>query len=243
MDVQTHEMDPRIARIHYRDYLARVRTNRETRKEELKKKAKAAGRELGQIRIEKNRLDLEDEELKTAYLELSREKRIVLMPEAIKKAGVDPKRHLPRLAVVKADASWCHFHGNNYVYFNRNQKRYRPGHYATFGSDYTDEPKKNIFLDRNVFPAETTNTNWRREQRNAGHRHFGEYPVRAMVPKVPPHLAPSDLSKYYILFEPKWEDEPPHLDPILLSRSSETVFVVVAVWDMTPIEASALTGR
>lgn len=242
MEVQTHEMDPRIARIHYKDYLNRVRSHREKRKKKLEEQGKAAGRELGRVRIEKTKLEREDEELKAAYLELSREKRVVILPEAMKKVGIDSERCLPRLAIAKADSSWCFFDGSRMIYDRRRNDR----HQRTAVFSWSDRPyfaadaRHSICLEQSIFGPRSWNTRWRLQQREVRQRQISSYPVKAMVPKVPPRLAPDDLSKYYILFEPKWENEPPHLDPILLSRSSETVFVIVAVWDMTPLEASIL---
>jgi hypothetical protein len=67
--------------------------------------------------------------------------------------------------------------------------------------------------------------------------------VRALVPKIPPLLKPAgDLSDFFILWEAKWEAVAP-VDPILLRRVSESVFVVLAQWDLTPLERSVLETR
>jgi hypothetical protein len=235
MNVQIHEMDPRIARIHYHDYLKRVRTSRERRREQIDQLAKEAGQAMRRTQIQKTRLEREDEELKIAYRELSREKRIVILPEALRKAGIDVLSGLPNLAIVKADAEWCYFHGNKYCSGRRS------GFHSGFDSCKYFDGTPLWFTE--LFPPETTNLAWRNQQRREGRTALKEYPVRAMVPKVPPRLAPDRLGGYWILFEPKWEDILPDPDPILLSRASETIFVVVAVWDMTPIESAALGLR
>lgn len=65
---------------------------------------------------------------------------------------------------------------------------------------------------------------------------------RAMVPEIPIYLRPhDDLSKYHILWEATWVPLPP-ADPILLKRLGSGLFVVLAQWDLTPIEQAVLRG-
>lgn len=243
MEVPTHEMDPRIARVHYGDYLKRCRAHREQRKHQLHERAAETGRELRSIQLEKTALEREDEELKVAYRELSRDHRIVLLPEAMRNAGVDSKSYLPQLAIAKADWEDVLFEGQQSR--SRGRGRFAWGsRWATFSEvEYPGQQNQAVWLAPSTFPAETTDSAWRRRQREAGRAQVLRYPVRAPVPKIPPRLAPDDLSRYYILFEPRWEEVRPDPDPILLSRASETVFVVVATWDMTPLEAAAVGMR
>lgn len=217
MNVQTHTMDPRIARIHYADYRKRVRAHRELRQQKI-------DGEINRMRREKTRMEKEDEALLIAYRALTRGQQVLFLPEVMRAAGVDEKQMLPNLAIAKADTEWCFFSAYSY------------NEHVSFG-DRWGSRKESIRLDRTIFRPGVHNTEWRKANAKPS------YPVRAMVPKVPPTIAPVDLSKYYILFEPKWEVSPPHLDPILLSRAHEHVFVVVATWDMTPIEAAVLGGR
>ncbi len=67
--------------------------------------------------------------------------------------------------------------------------------------------------------------------------------AEALAPKIPPRHHPGDLSKYYLLWEPKWEAKAPDPDPMLLSRIGDNFFAIVAVWDMTPLEQAVLEGR
>ena len=59
---------------------------------------------------------------------------------------------------------------------------------------------------------------------------------------MPPHLRPDDLSKYFVLWEAEWTAKAP-VDPMLLSRVNETMFAIVAQWDLTPLEQRVLEGR
>lgn len=72
----------------------------------------------------------------------------------------------------------------------------------------------------------------------ARHKHN----FRALVPPVPPQFRPERLENYHILWEAEWAKCPP-LDPILLKQISATVYLVVAQWDLTPVERAVLEGR
>lgn len=63
--------------------------------------------------------------------------------------------------------------------------------------------------------------------------------IKAVVPTIPPRFRPKgSLYRYYILWEADWEDIP--VDPILLKRVSKCLFVVLATWNLTKIERTAL---
>lgn len=67
--------------------------------------------------------------------------------------------------------------------------------------------------------------------------------VWSAVPHIPADIRPTDaLKNYYTLFEvEKWETYP--TDPLLLKRIPKTtLFVVIAEWDLTPLEAAILAG-
>ena len=73
-------------------------------------------------------------------------------------------------------------------------------------------------------------------------RDVGWRRARALVPPVPPRFRPDDLEKYHTLWEPVWQPVPPK-DPILLRQISDSMYVVVAQWDLSPIERAVLEGR
>ncbi len=63
--------------------------------------------------------------------------------------------------------------------------------------------------------------------------------MRAIVPIIPPSLKPKgSLKNYYILWEAEWEDVP--RDPILLRKIKGYVYVVLAAWNLTELEAQLL---
>jgi hypothetical protein len=226
MHVETVQMDPRIATVHYRDYRHKVREHREERRRKLAEAAKAAGKELGRVRIEKTQMEKEDEALMKAYHALSKEKRLLNVPSAIRDAGVDDQ-YLPVLALAPAHWERAYFNvRNNESYFSKDR-------WAT----YNFKPARDFVRLPGIFPAETTNEEWRKGQK------LQRYPVSALVPAIPPHLRPAgDLSEYCILWEAKWEPVAP-ADPILLKQLTDNLYVVLAQWDLTPIEQSVLEGR
>lgn len=62
----------------------------------------------------------------------------------------------------------------------------------------------------------------------------------ARVPTVPPRfMPPHHLRNYHILWEAEWTGEV-SIDPALLKRVAGDVFVVLATWDLTPLEAAVL---
>jgi len=84
--------------------------------------------------------------------------------------------------------------------------------------------------------------------REAGRLRFSEdiFPQRLQrtlkspVPHIPANLRPKfKLSNYHILFEvQKWEEYP--VDPFLLKRVVGNLFIIIAEWQLTELEASLL---
>lgn len=67
--------------------------------------------------------------------------------------------------------------------------------------------------------------------------------ARARVPVIPPGLRPpaKDLGRYSILFEAVWDFTEP-ADPFLLRHLGGTLYVILAAWDLTPVEAAIFSG-
>jgi hypothetical protein len=95
-----------------------------------------------------------------------------------------------------------------------------------------------------------TNTPWR--QSDAGRIQLpsdtftlpaGRYQrgrLKSAVPHIPANLRPKfSLSNYHTLFEVQnWEEYP--VDPFLLKRVVGNLFIVIAEWELTELEASLL---
>lgn len=64
----------------------------------------------------------------------------------------------------------------------------------------------------------------------------------ASVPLIPVHLRPRKaLHKYHVLWEADWDQYP--VDPYLLRRFGEDAWLVVAAWDLTPIERAVMAQK
>jgi hypothetical protein len=79
----------------------------------------------------------------------------------------------------------------------------------------------------------------------------GTFPVRrqamramSIVPLIPPEHRPKrGLANYHILFEAEWSRKVP-VDPMLLRRVGKgDLWVVLAAWDLTPIEAAVMQAH
>lgn len=176
------------------------------------------------LRAVKTRHSAEYETLKKAYRELSRGRQLIDLQATIRKGGVD-EVHRPRLAIARADASHCHF-----WYHHENP----------------------IFSDREVYDSSIYSAASRRIKMPVDHfgigteamRAFRMRPtsrLRAVMPIIPPNIKPADhlLKRYHVLWEAEWENVPP-VDPYLLRRISSNIYVVIAAWDLTPLERAVL---
>jgi hypothetical protein len=68
---------------------------------------------------------------------------------------------------------------------------------------------------------------------------------RAMVPVVPPRFRVRGWRGSFVLFEPEWAEHTPPapIDPALIQHLRGDLFVVLGVWDLTPLERAVLTER
>lgn len=71
----------------------------------------------------------------------------------------------------------------------------------------------------------------------------------ARAPYVPVEHRPEDPTGKLVFWEPDWSVDPipvprprVHIDPAILEHVVGDLYVVIAVWDLTPIEAAALDG-
>jgi hypothetical protein len=66
----------------------------------------------------------------------------------------------------------------------------------------------------------------------------------AHTPAIPPEHrpAPSALKDHHVLWEAVWEPAPPD-DPFLLRHLAGSLYVVLAQWDLTPLEQAVMRGR
>jgi hypothetical protein len=227
MNVETQQMDPRIARIHFIDYKKRVKEHRLEREARLKAMKEYAMPLIEQrsVRRERTILEREDEQLMAAYKAMALGQKVLNLNTVMLKAGAldRSKQFLPKLAIAKASWYECYFTC--------------AGRVARYCSNRWDaHTKERVDIPVQAFPAEVTNCAWRSDQQ------FAEYPARAIVPSIPSFLRPSgDLGEFCILWEADWQMAP--VDPLLLKHVHGPIYTVLAQWDLTSLERSILEGR
>lgn len=221
MELSTIEMDPAQARQALIEY-------REALREGPRRKLGEAEREYAEM----------DAAIKRGYLELAKGNRLLKLSETIRAGGVTEmeaqvwvwqggknKREwltfeLPRLACVRADASYCWTQGVR-----------RDGHVSFHANNWHGtEGRKENKLTVHAFDED--------EQRESTATTF-----KAIVPTVPPPFRPArSLRGYHLLWEADWTHQAP-VDPALLKQLGGDLYVVLAVWDLTELERAVLGGR
>lgn len=183
-------------------------------------------------RAVRDRHNEEDAQIMRGYRELSKGRRLIHLSQTFAAGGtVERVRrnetvHLPALAVARADLAEVYVRADGY------------SDAITFLPSVEYRGRRDRITVRGVRPE--------------GCRSWvscapGWGAWRAMVPPVPPALRPSHhLRNYHILWEAEWAfNTPPRPpgDPALLKRIAGDLFVVLAVWDLTPLEKAVLSAR
>lgn len=170
-------------------------------------------KELRRYQKDRNNLGPMDLEISRIYKAISEGKLVVDALAAIRRAGLGEDRR-PKLAIVRADAKRCYLIG-------------RSDGSAVFLSDIRWPTGRTARDKKFEFPAESF----------VGQRH-GD--ASAIAPHIPPDIRPKRaLQSYHILFEAVWSDEPP-VDPLLLRRMADDIWLVIAAWELTPVERAVM---
>lgn len=133
-------------------------------------------------------------------------------------AGLNEAR-LPKLAIMRADQPWCHFKGS------------RDGSGTMLSGltfAYGNTTRARVF---NFEPGALPDVD-------------SSKAYRAMAPHMPPDVRPNrGLENYTLLWEAEWQWVPP-VDPILARRiGNSDFFMVLAQWDLSPIERFVMQAR
>ena len=161
----------------------------------------------------------EDAEVLAGYKALAQGHELISLSETIRTAGVD-EMGLPRLAIGRADARWIYTHG---VMLDGS---------VTFRMDKVAQDRdgsRRVQLPAGTLPPPRRIT-------------WDTY--TAMVPMTPLPLRPRGirLSSCHVLWEANWRLVVPE-DPALLRHVAGDLYAVVAVWDLTELERTVLSGR
>lgn len=181
--------------------------------EPLKVDREVALKEWKRYQSHKHNLGPLDAEISRVYEAISKGKLVIDALAAIQRAGLGEDK-LPRLAIARADCKQC------FLITRQNGS-------ATFLSDIrwpTGRTAKDRMFE---FPAGAFEGVSGRDS-------------SAMVPHIPPDIRPRrGLQNYHVLFEAMWRPEPP-IDPMLLRRLTGDIWLVVAAWDLTPVERAVM---
>lgn len=189
---------------------------------EEREAAKAKWREYSKAARESN--DKVYSDLAKTYNQLKCGRKVIDIQKVISAGGIHENFH-PKLAICKVTTKdvFCFYNDSGRVRFVN-----RPNSYAL--------TKKEDIEIHNCLPA-IPRTLFKETWQH-------DISLKAPRPLIPPSLLPKKLTDdYYVLWEvDKWENIPP-VDPYLLRRITPNMFVVVAGWDLTPLERAVMKGR
>jgi hypothetical protein len=160
--------------------------------------------------------------IQRTYQLIAQGRLVIKALDSIATAGVGEDGY-PKLAICRADAATCYF-----------QDQANGG--GRFAKDrWVKENHRRSYIDLppGSFPLEVA-----RERRRDWAR------AEATVPLIPIDLRPKrGLENYHLLWEAVWRPAPP-VDPMLLRRIGlADLWVVLAAWDLSPVEQAALAAR
>lgn len=156
-----------------------------------------------------------DWEIQRTYQLIAQGRLVIRALDSIRAAGANDQG-LPKLAIMRADLARCHLQVWGSGEFTFSGDRWNHGGAAlnfAFGAGML--PRRDGFLH-----------------------------AEGMIPTVPLHLRPKrGLQNYHTLWEAEWRSVVPQ-DPMLLRRIGKSdAWLVVAHWDLTPVERAVLETR
>lgn len=158
----------------------------------------------------------EDAAIMSAYRAIGRGQAVISVDESIRAAGWNDDG-TTKLAIVRADTVTC------FAEFTTDSAFYRAEQWRC--------ARSRTYRVSGMPPRPRLPPN--------------ELPYRdhkAIVPLIPLPLRPKhDLKNYWILWEASWTRVP--VDPLLLRKLSGDLWLVLAAWDLSPVEQAVLARR
>lgn len=163
-----------------------------------------------------------------AYRALSRSYKVIDIYAAFERTGVKNDNTGPKLAIVRADAKEVVFI----------KSRGGGGRFCAPDARSWQQPLKVA----DVVIPDGTFRNW--EMMPNSTWQIKDDTISTNVPFIPAHIeVPGQMQNYYILFEVNvWKKRQKVRDPYLLQRLNDNTFVVLAEWDVSPVEAIVMRG-
>jgi hypothetical protein len=172
----------------------------------------------------------EDEHLLSVFKAVRKHNaRVINIVDAFRQTGLNDKGQ-PKLGIARGNWKTVYFHQRRGITLS-GPNAYTINRWNNGGGCFQDSPTfsqaayaKTVTLPGGVFPdAALTRSS-----------------LKSAVPHVPANIRPEfHLRNYHILFEVEnWETYP--VDPFLLKRVVGNLFIVLAEWELTELEASLL---
>lgn len=173
------------------------------------------------------------EEMKQLNYYLAKGKKVIDIFAAFENTGLNNLKQ-PKLAVCSATAKECFFE----------KTRGGGGAFRAYNQGW-GVPKAQTRLS--VILPEKTFEEWEAEEPTAQNRfsRIKDAVIATKVPIVPAKLLPKyGLENYHIVWEvDQWQVRRAPVDPILAKRITRNLFVVLAIWDLSPLEQALIEGR
>ncbi len=175
-----------------------------------------------------------DDEIRSAYRAISKGKLVIQAIESVKAAGLNAEG-FPKLAIGRATEKTCVL------------RTAADGSCTMSGSSWDrrwggskGRQDDRLSFPKGSFPFPTTKRHWGKTGDFTLETKHGQ----AQMPIIPLHLRPKQaLDQYHVLFEAEWTPIPP-VDPYLLRRIGQAdLWIVCAMWDLSPVERAALATR
>jgi hypothetical protein len=195
-----------------------------------------------ELQLSKTQFNLD---MKALYAHMRHGGKVIDVWESMKLAGLN-KDGDPRLAIVRADSSKVRFQ-------RRINQRYTTLNGQTGYLDLINEGGAFYFQKKNG----KWSPNWEIDVK-IPNGFFPEWPkkqdgqyikrqVETVTPIIPARLMnplrSHKLKNYYILWEvDEWKLIPPK-DPMLLKKVTPNMFLILAHWDLSPLERAVIRGR
>ena len=155
------------------------------------------------------------QQFKSLYYYLKKGMKIINIYNAFKKAGLN-KDGLPKLAIARADLKSI----------SLKISKWNLGG-CSFKKESWNWNKGDVSLPDKIF-------NFPKIEQ--------DIIKQTQVPIIPAKYRPTNPKNFHLLWEVKKWEEPPK-DPILLKAITKNLFVVFAIWDLTPLERAFVEGR
>ena len=169
----------------------------------------------------------EDDALAMAYRAIVRGSNVISLPQTIEAGGFF-ENGLPRIAIVRADATECWIEVQSYRWRN-------PRTSYVFASDRRSN-NRGAQVGADTVRVELPHREVEGPLTSRGH---------TIVPLIPPahRPKPNRLRHRHILWEvEEWSPVPPK-DPALLQHLRGDLWAVLSVWDLTELERAVLSSR